>query len=787
MRNHTKILALAAAAGLASPAVATDRYWVASLIGLWSDSGQWSISSGGSGGFGVPQTGDNIFLDERSICIFNGAGIVNPSFGDVTLSGVFSGVTSLQQGSSPWNADRMTIGLASDDCEFLMGGGSFIVEEMLVGKEPGGEGYFETSGTADFVATTVVDVGMNGASGSVEIGGNLFEFPEMNISFGFGNPGIGHVDVLAGTILGDDLRVGLDGRGSLFQSGGDIDVDGYTVGTQPSAPDSTSIHTGGTLDVAGFLQLAPAFGDATFTIDGADVSCGTLYMGEGPGADATLNLSTGSLDATSARIGIEGAAVLNQIGGAFTAGSVSVGELSGSDSAVWQCYGGTAMVGGDVRVGAGNTGDGELTVDGGALMCEDLIISATSNSFGFVSIESGSISADVLSVGAADAGQYLQRGGSLSATSIVVDPSAMHDSIFQVTGPDFGSVNTSSLTNNADVRVFGGVVTIGTLNNNTGASFRLGNSPDVRAPTVINDGQFTFGTAAAILSGSVTGPPLNLRLLGSFQNNGTLITSAGLAADFSMNLTNDGVVDVIGPADLDVNGSILNRGVINVDSDGGVLTAELQCDNASGIVNLGVINLDEGLVRTTNGPFNNEGGEIQGPGLIQGGLTNSGLIGRGGQLEQLRIQGGYTSSSGAVLEFQRYPGAHNSIRVTSGDAQLAGTISVDFEFFTPSPGAEYVLLTVDAGSVIGTFDTEVITDANAEIVYESNRVLVRVLSSCNAADLAEPFGQLDFSDVIAFLTAFGAMDGAADLAEPFGQWDFSDVIAFLTAFGAGCP
>ena len=55
------------------------------------------------------------------------------------------------------------------------------------------------------------------------------------------------------------------------------------------------------------------------------------------------------------------------------------------------------------------------------------------------------------------------------------------------------------------------------------------------------------------------------------------------------------------------------------------------------------------------------------------------------------------------------------------------------------------------------------------------------------ADLAEPFGQLDFSDVAAFLTAFGAMAPEADLSEPLGQWDFSDVAAFLTAFGAGCP
>ncbi|MEZ6241452.1 MAG: VCBS repeat-containing protein [Phycisphaerales bacterium] len=58
---------------------------------------------------------------------------------------------------------------------------------------------------------------------------------------------------------------------------------------------------------------------------------------------------------------------------------------------------------------------------------------------------------------------------------------------------------------------------------------------------------------------------------------------------------------------------------------------------------------------------------------------------------------------------------------------------------------------------------------------------------CNDADLDVPFGVLDFSDVLAFLTAFGTMDPVADLAVPVGVFDFSDVLAFLTAFGAGCP
>ncbi len=65
--------------------------------------------------------------------------------------------------------------------------------------------------------------------------------------------------------------------------------------------------------------------------------------------------------------------------------------------------------------------------------------------------------------------------------------------------------------------------------------------------------------------------------------------------------------------------------------------------------------------------------------------------------------------------------------------------------------------------------------------------LEALATGCGDADLAEPFGTLDFSDVVAFLVAFGESGAAADLAAPFGALDFSDVIAYLSAFGAGCP
>ncbi len=70
---------------------------------------------------------------------------------------------------------------------------------------------------------------------------------------------------------------------------------------------------------------------------------------------------------------------------------------------------------------------------------------------------------------------------------------------------------------------------------------------------------------------------------------------------------------------------------------------------------------------------------------------------------------------------------------------------------------------------IGTFRFTLISDA-----------------ACSLADLAEPYGDLNFFDVSAFLSAFSAQDAAADINND-GEFNFFDVSAFLTVFSAGCP
>ncbi|MEZ6243108.1 MAG: GC-type dockerin domain-anchored protein [Phycisphaerales bacterium] len=100
---------------------------------------------------------------------------------------------------------------------------------------------------------------------------------------------------------------------------------------------------------------------------------------------------------------------------------------------------------------------------------------------------------------------------------------------------------------------------------------------------------------------------------------------------------------------------------------------------------------------------------------------------------------------------------------------------------TSSPLPHNQIWDMESTPIVGGYEMWIATASEAVAV-----VTVETNATC-PADLAEPQGQLDFSDVVAFLTAFGAMDPSADFATPTGQFDFSDVVAFLTAFGAGCP
>ncbi|MCR9075009.1 MAG: choice-of-anchor B family protein [bacterium] len=79
-----------------------------------------------------------------------------------------------------------------------------------------------------------------------------------------------------------------------------------------------------------------------------------------------------------------------------------------------------------------------------------------------------------------------------------------------------------------------------------------------------------------------------------------------------------------------------------------------------------------------------------------------------------------------------------------------------------------------------------IVEAGVDDIRLEQRSCEDVDAGCNGADLAEPFGTLNFFDVSAFLSAFNNADPAADFNSD-GSFDFFDVSAFLSTYNAGCP
>ncbi len=69
---------------------------------------------------------------------------------------------------------------------------------------------------------------------------------------------------------------------------------------------------------------------------------------------------------------------------------------------------------------------------------------------------------------------------------------------------------------------------------------------------------------------------------------------------------------------------------------------------------------------------------------------------------------------------------------------------------------------------------------------ENDRVYVfSITPPCSDADLAGPFGELNFFDVSAFLSAYNAMEPEADFNGD-GIFNFFDVSGFLSVYNAGC-
>ncbi len=138
-------------------------------------------------------------------------------------------------------------------------------------------------------------------------------------------------------------------------------------------------------------------------------------------------------------------------------------------------------------------------------------------------------------------------------------------------------------------------------------------------------------------------------------------------------------------------------------------------------------------------------------------------------------EGAALDTTAAMTAYELFVHGDRYTLHAGGQPVLCGPLR-DYSAFSGSPDV------YETPSFIFFGDDTASAESRAEIAFLS----IEPAPAPCPADLATPCGTLDFSDVLAFLSAFGAMEPPADLAEPFGVFDFSDVLEFLTAFAAGC-
>jgi hypothetical protein len=152
--------------------------------------------------------------------------------------------------------------------------------------------------------------------------------------------------------------------------------------------------------------------------------------------------------------------------------------------------------------------------------------------------------------------------------------------------------------------------------------------------------------------------------------------------------------------------------------------------------------------------------------LVDHMVTNVGNLASSGYNLDVRASTNQIISTGDVLMSNANYGALNpgaSRTITNQANQLPPTMN---------PGTYYIGIIVNS--------TE---DTNGSNNWISDNATITVLA-CDA-DLAAPWGVLDFFDIQNFLNAFSANAPSADMNND-GLWDFFDVQLYLQAFSAGC-
>ncbi|MBO6514667.1 MAG: endonuclease [Phycisphaerales bacterium] len=316
------------------------------------------------------------------------------------------------------------------------------------------------------------------------------------------------------------------------------------------------------------------------------------------------------------------------------------------------------------------------------------------------------------------------------------------------------------------------------MNQNNNSTIFVGPSPEA-------DGSSTLSIEINALVGDSVAPvPVTVNKEGSDGTYYTVVASSGLEASVWENP---------------------NAFPMNTPTDSSMFTVSLPSgatDSAS--VSSEQIVIDN-LDVTTAGGAGNGANDTDDIISVQVNIFNpvDGSLSSGSDLHEITIDLGLIGSdSGDATETIEFFNIGDAVTGAPMDIVLissAGDVSAlttDFSSVESVPGQssetiQAILSDDNEGAFSATYTFRAVNDESLFGPASSGDDLVvhligEVGSGVCIADFAEPFGELDFFDISAFLSAFSSGDPSADLNGDT-SFDFFDISAFLSAYGAGCP
>ncbi|MHA4806791.1 beta strand repeat-containing protein [Flavitalea flava] len=221
---------------------AANRYWIASGSSSWNTSANWSATSGGAGGAGVPAIGDNVYFDNLGpgncsipVTITISSLTLNSSYtGTITQSSnpvTISGAVILAGGTLVGSSGTITV-----NGSLTFSGTTFTFPATL---NMAGSSWTYTTGSLDLTTnnTTVVFNGNTTINGSHSLN---------NISFSNTSPWPLTYTLAAGTTLTATGNMNMTGTAALNFSGGTINLLGnLSLTNTASGGGSTILNFGG--------------------------------------------------------------------------------------------------------------------------------------------------------------------------------------------------------------------------------------------------------------------------------------------------------------------------------------------------------------------------------------------------------------------------------------------------------------------------------------------------------------------------------------------------------------